>query len=72
MAFFMFAVITAALALATFATLLVFETPIFAWLGYPFIALLELAQLPEAATAVTLPVVDEEETSETHMSAKLR
>lgn len=53
MAFFMFSVITAALAVATVATLLVFHTPVFEWLGYPFIVLLELAQLPDAATAAT-------------------
>ncbi len=49
--FFAFSVITAAMALATFAALLTFHTPIFTWLSYPFIALLELAQLPDAATA---------------------
>ncbi len=53
LAFFLFSVITAAMALATIAALLVFETPIFEWLGYPFIALLELAQLPDAAAAAT-------------------
>ncbi len=53
LAFFLFSVITAAMALATIATLLVFETPIFEWLGYPFIALFELAQLPDAAAAAT-------------------
>jgi nucleoside recognition membrane protein YjiH len=31
----------------------VFHTPVFEWLGYPFIALLELAQLPDAAAAAT-------------------
>lgn len=49
--FFTFSVITAAMALATFAALLTFHTPIFTWLSYPFIALLELAQLPDAAAA---------------------
>jgi nucleoside recognition membrane protein YjiH len=53
LAFFLFSVITAAMALATIATLLVFNTPIFEWLGYPFIALLEMAQLPDAAAAAT-------------------
>ena len=53
LAFFLFSVITAAMALATIATLLVFETPLFEWLGYPFIALLELARLPDAAAAAT-------------------
>lgn len=52
-AFFLFSVITAAMALATIATLLVFETPVFEWLGYPFVVLLELAQLPDAAAAAT-------------------
>ncbi len=53
LAFFLFSVITAAMALATVATLLVFHTPVFEWLGYPFITLLELAQLPDAAAAAT-------------------
>lgn len=51
--FFLLSVITAAMALATIATLLVFHTPIFEWLGYPFIILLEFAQLPDAAAAAT-------------------
>ena len=51
LAFFLFSVVTAMLALATIAALLVFHTPIFSWLGSPFIALLELAQLPESAAA---------------------
>ena len=51
LAFFLFSVVTAAMALATIAALLVFHTPIFSWLGYPFIALLEFAQLPDAASA---------------------
>ena len=33
------------------AALITFHTPIFSWLGYPFITLLEYAQLPEAAIA---------------------
>ena len=49
--FFLFSVVTAMLALATIASLLVFHTPIFSWLGTPFIPLLEFAQLPEAADA---------------------
>ena len=49
--FFVFSVITAAMALATIAVLLTFHTPVFSWLGYPFIALLKMAQLPEAAAA---------------------
>ena len=53
MMFFMFSILTAAMALATLASLVTFHTPIFSWLGYPFIALFELAQLPDAATAAT-------------------
>lgn len=49
--FFLFSVVTASLALATIAALLVFHTPTFTWLGSPFIALLEFARLPESATA---------------------
>lgn len=51
LAFFLFSVITAATALATIAALVVFHTPVFSWLGYPFIFLFELAQLPDATTA---------------------
>lgn len=51
--FFLFSVITPAMALATVAALLIFHTPVFEWLGYPFIAVLELAQLPDAAAAAT-------------------
>ena len=51
LAFFLFSVVTAMLALATIAALLVFHTPIFSWLGSPFIALLEFAQLPEPTAA---------------------
>ena len=53
MAFFLFSVITAAMALATVATLLVFHTTLFEWLGMPFVAVLEFAQLPNAAAAAT-------------------
>jgi nucleoside recognition membrane protein YjiH len=53
LAFFLFSVITAAMALATVATLMVFHTPVFEWLGYPFIVLLEWANLPDAAAAAT-------------------
>lgn len=49
--FFLFSVVTATMALATIAALLVFETPLFSWLGTPFIPLLEIMQLPEAAAA---------------------
>ncbi|MEE8220983.1 MAG: hypothetical protein V3R21_04430, partial [Woeseiaceae bacterium] len=41
----------AAMALATIAALITFHTPVFTWLSYPFIALLEFAQLPDAAAA---------------------
>jgi len=51
MMFFMFSVVAPAMALATMAVLVVFHTPIFSWLGYPFIPLLEFAQLPDAAAA---------------------
>ena len=53
MAFFMFSVITAAMALAVMATLVVFKTPVFEWLGYPFVMVLEWAQLPAAGEAAT-------------------
>jgi nucleoside recognition membrane protein YjiH len=53
LAFFLFSVITAATALATAATLIVFHTDVFSWLGYPFIAVFELAQLPDATAAAT-------------------
>jgi nucleoside recognition membrane protein YjiH len=49
--FFAFSILAAALALATIAALITFHTPIFSWLGYPFISLLEYAQLPDAAAA---------------------
>ncbi len=49
--FFVFSVITAAMALATIAALLTFHTPIFTWLSFPFVIILELGQLPEAAAA---------------------
>lgn len=52
MMFFAFSVLTAAMALATMAALITFHTPIFSWLGYPFIALFEFAQLPNASAAV--------------------
>ena len=49
--FFLFSVVSAALALATIAALVIFHTPIFSWLGSPFIGILEFAGLPEAANA---------------------
>jgi nucleoside recognition membrane protein YjiH len=51
MTFFLFSVIAAALALATLASLLTFHTPVFTWLGYPFISLLNLVGVPDAAAA---------------------
>ena len=51
MMFFAFSVMAAAMALATMAALITFHTPVFYWLSYPFAALLEIAQLPEAAAA---------------------
>jgi nucleoside recognition membrane protein YjiH len=51
LAFFLFSVITAATALATIAALVVFHTPVFSWLGYPFVALFELAHLPDGTAA---------------------
>ena len=51
--FFLFSVVTAALALATIAALLVFHTPVFSWLGSPFISLFEFAQLPEPSAAAS-------------------
>jgi nucleoside recognition membrane protein YjiH len=51
MMFFMFSVMAAAMALATMAALITFHTPVFTWLSYPFITILELARLPEAAAA---------------------
>ena len=51
MVFFMFSILTAAMALASVAAIITFETPIFTWLGQPFVPLLELAQIPNAADA---------------------
>ena len=51
MMFFLFSVMAAAMALATIAAVITFHTPIFTWLSYPFIVLLEFAKLPDAATA---------------------
>jgi len=51
MVFFIFSVMAAGMALATLAALVTFHTPIFTWLSYPFITVLELAQLPEATAA---------------------
>ncbi|MBT8098913.1 MAG: amidohydrolase family protein, partial [Gammaproteobacteria bacterium] len=49
--FFVFSVIPAAMAVATIAAILTFHTPVFAWLGYPFIMVLEFAGVPDAAVA---------------------
>ena len=51
MMFFAFSVMAAAMALATMAALITFHTPLFYWLGYPFVSLLEMAKLPDAAAA---------------------
>jgi nucleoside recognition membrane protein YjiH len=51
MMFFMFSIMAATMALATLAALVTFHTPIFTWLSYPFINLLEWAALPDAAAA---------------------
>jgi len=49
--FFAFSVMAAAMALATFAALITFHTPVFYWLSYPFVALLDAVQFPDAAAA---------------------
>jgi len=49
--FFVFSIMAPAMALATFAAVVTFHTPIFTWLATPFVAVLEFAQLPLAATA---------------------
>ena len=51
MMFFLFSVMSAAMALATLAALITFHTPVFTWLSYPFIAALEFARIPDAAAA---------------------
>lgn len=51
MVFFMFSILTAAMALASVAAIITFETPVFTWLGQPLVPLLELAQIPQAADA---------------------
>jgi nucleoside recognition membrane protein YjiH len=51
MMFFLFSVMAAAMALATLAALITFHTPIFTWLSYPFITVLEFAEIPDAAAA---------------------
>lgn len=51
MMFFVFSVMGAAMALATLAALITFHTPLFSWLGAPFIPLFELANLPDAEVA---------------------
>ncbi|MFQ6005757.1 MAG: YjiH family protein [Woeseia sp.] len=49
--FFLFAVVAAAMALATIAALLTFHTPIFQFLGAPLVPLLAFAHIPEASVA---------------------
>jgi len=51
MMFFLFSILAAAMALATLAALVTFHTPIFSWLAYPFISVLDLAGLPDASAA---------------------
>ena len=51
MMFFGFSVLAASMALATMAALITFHTPLFAWLSYPFVNLLELSKLPDATAA---------------------
>ena len=53
MIFFMFSILTAAMALASIAAIITFETPVFTWLGQPLVPLLEFAQLPQASVAAT-------------------
>lgn len=49
--FFLFAVVAAAMAIATIAALLTFHTPIFRFLGAALVPLLEFAQIPAASVA---------------------
>jgi nucleoside recognition membrane protein YjiH len=49
--FFAFSVMAATMALATIAALITFHTPVFYWLSYPFVALLDAVRFPEAAAA---------------------
>ena len=51
LAFFLFSVVAAAMALATIALLVTYHTPIVSWLSYPFISVLDLAGLPDATKA---------------------
>ncbi|MGI9249283.1 MAG: YjiH family protein [Woeseiaceae bacterium] len=51
MMFFAFSVMAAAMALATIAALITFHTPLFTWLSYPLITLLEFARIPDAGAA---------------------
>ncbi len=51
MMFFMFSVLAAAMALATLAAVITFHTPIFSWLSYPLVGVLEFAHLPDAVAA---------------------
>src|SRR5699024_11486010 len=45
------------MAIGTIATIIAEFTPIFAWLGAPFVPLLNLLQIPEAAEAAQTVVV---------------
>jgi nucleoside recognition membrane protein YjiH len=51
MLFLLFSVMAATMALATLAALIVFHTPLFTWLSYPLVGLLEMASLPSAQAA---------------------
>lgn len=52
-----FGTLPAVLAVATFALILHTETPIFEWLGYPFLPLYQLLQIPEAEMASQTVIV---------------
>jgi nucleoside recognition membrane protein YjiH len=52
-----FGVLPVVMAMGTFALIIAEYTPIFAYLGYPFIPLLELLKIPEATTASQTIVV---------------
>ena len=51
LAFFLFTVIAASLAVATLASLITFHTPVVRWLSTPLVYVLELLQLPGAEAA---------------------
>lgn len=51
LAFFLFVIVAATMAIATMATLLTLHTPIFSWLASPLVPFLDYAQLADASTA---------------------